>query len=282
MVAWDKREATRNGGRTMAVEREFTVSELAQLFGRNEETVRRWRIRGRNGVQLMIPSADDHPGRRGYLIPASAVRAFLEKNPTLTTVAIRRALEGEDIAPDDERSDPPTSAAAAAPWPASTYGAAAVPGIVSLAGGLAGVWERMRAHGGASSASAFTGHGGRPASTGVAASVDNLAPSAESHAAANAAPVSAAPDGHTSDIDQIVSDTAPGVDSEAPAVPQPAPGHTAAAPAMSPSSLRTGAVMRQLLREKLARRDELLLELQQVDEEISVLSAYSDTAPPAP
>ena len=37
---------------TRETEREFTVSELAELFGRNEETVRRWRIRGRNGVQL--------------------------------------------------------------------------------------------------------------------------------------------------------------------------------------------------------------------------------------
>ena len=259
----------------MSVEREFTVSELAQLFGRNEETVRRWRIRGRNGVQLMIPSADDHPGRRGYLIPASAVRAFLEKNPTLTTVAIRRALEGEDIVPDAEQPDPLTSAAAAAPWPASAYGAAATPGLVSLAGGLASVWERMRAHGGVSSAPAFTGHGGRPASTGSA-------PSTESPAAGEAAPVAQVPADPASDTDRSAPDATSGVDPEAPVAPQAVSYPAVDAAATPPSSSRTGAVMRQLLREKLARRDELLLELQQVDEEISVLSAYSDAAPPAP
>lgn len=45
-----------------------------------------------------------------------------------------------------------------------------------------------------------------------------------------------------------------------------------------PSSDRTSVVMRGILAEKLSRREELLLELEHVEEEIAVLTALSDDA----
>lgn len=75
--------------------REYTVIELAKLMGVNEETVRRWRIRGRNGVQLMVPSAGDRPGRKGYRISEDALRRFLSMNPSLITPELEDAL-GEE------------------------------------------------------------------------------------------------------------------------------------------------------------------------------------------
>lgn len=75
--------------------REYTVIELAKLMGVNEETVRRWRIRGRNGVQLMVPSAGDRPGRKGYRISEGALRRFLSMNPSLITPELEDAL-GEE------------------------------------------------------------------------------------------------------------------------------------------------------------------------------------------
>ena len=79
--------------------REFTVSEIAEKLDVNEETVRRWRIRGRNGVQLVVPSAGERPGRKGYRITEDALRRFLDKNPTLMTPAMRRALDGAEEPP---------------------------------------------------------------------------------------------------------------------------------------------------------------------------------------
>lgn len=74
--------------------REFTVADIAELLDVNEETVRRWRIRGRNGVQLMVPSAGERPGRKGYRITEEALRRFLDKNPSLMTPAMRGELDG--------------------------------------------------------------------------------------------------------------------------------------------------------------------------------------------
>lgn len=201
----------------MESEREFTISELAQLFGRNEETVRRWRIRGRNGVKLAIPSANDHPGRRGYLIPASAVRAFLEKNPTLTTVAIAQALAGGDAATEAEPSPESESGQRGAGALFSAPSAAAIPPLFGgIVGGIADVLARK--------------HMSVPATT----------------------PETAAPDTPNADSQET--------DNE------------------EPSSDRTSVVMRGLLAEKLSRREELLLELKHVEEEIAVLTTLSEDA----
>lgn len=79
--------------------REFTVAEIAELLGVNEETVRRWRIRGRNGVQLAVPSVGDRPGRKGYRITSEAVEHFLAMNPSLMTVAMQEALAQDGTSP---------------------------------------------------------------------------------------------------------------------------------------------------------------------------------------
>ena len=201
----------------METKREFTISELAQLFGRNEETVRRWRIRGRNGVKLAIPSANDHPGRRGYLIPASAVRAFLEKNPTLTTVAITQALADGDSATEDEPSPKSEADRPAAAAAFSAPSMAAVPPLFGgIVGGIADVLARK--------------HMNAPTTT----------------------PEAAAPDALNADSRET--------DDE------------------EPSSDRTSVVMRGILAEKLSRREELLLELKHVEEEIAVLTTLSEDA----
>lgn len=201
----------------MESEREFTISELAQLFGRNEETVRRWRIRGRNGVKLAIPSANDHPGRRGYLIPASAVRAFLEKNPTLTTVAIAQALADGDAATEAEPSPESESSQRGASALFSAPSAAAIPPLFGgIVGGIADVLARK--------------HMSAPETTTEATAPDT--PNADSQETDNE----------------------------------------------EPSSDRTSVVMRGLLAEKLSRREELLLELKHVEEEIAVLATLSEDA----
>lgn len=74
---------------------DYTVPDLARLLNVNEETVRRWRIRGRNGVRLEVPHADEFPGRKGYVVPASSVREFLAHNPSLMTDAMEASLEGQ-------------------------------------------------------------------------------------------------------------------------------------------------------------------------------------------
>lgn len=207
----------------METEREFTISELAQLFGRNEETVRRWRIRGRNGVKLAIPSANDHPGRRGYLIPASAVRAFLEKNPTLTTVAIAQALADGDSATEAEPSPKSESSQLGAGALFSAPSAVAIPPLFGgVMGGIADVLARKHMN--------------------ASATITKEAAIAEA----------AAPD--ASSIDSQETDNE------------------------EPSFDRTSVVMRGLLAEKLSRREELLLELKHVEEEIAVLTTLSEDA----
>lgn len=207
----------------METEREFTISELAQLFGRNEETVRRWRIRGRNGVKLAIPSANDHPGRRGYLIPASAVRAFLGKNPTLTTVAIAQALADGDSATEAEPSPKSEADRPAAAAAFSAPSMAAVPPLFGgIMGGIADVLARKHMN--------------------ASATITKEAAIAEA----------AAPDASSIDSQEMESE--------------------------EPSSDRTSVVMRGLLAEKLSRREELLLELEHVEEEIAVLTTLSEDA----
>lgn len=78
--------------------REFSIATIARLLEVSEESVRRWRIRGRNGVQLAVPTAGDRPGRKGYRVTEEALRGFLARNPSLMTQAMRAALSGEDEA----------------------------------------------------------------------------------------------------------------------------------------------------------------------------------------
>lgn len=75
--------------------REFSIATIARLLEVSEESVRRWRIRGRNGVQLAVPTAGDRPGRKGYRVTEEALRGFLARNPSLMTEAMRAALSGE-------------------------------------------------------------------------------------------------------------------------------------------------------------------------------------------
>ena len=119
--------------------REFTVAEIAELLGVNEETVRRWRIRGRNGVQLAVPSVGDRPGRKGYRITSDAVEHFLAMNPSLMTVAMQEALAQDGASPQTASQ----TGAAAAPGSAlgagvgSALGMTAVPAL-SMASPLLG------------------------------------------------------------------------------------------------------------------------------------------------
>ena len=75
--------------------REFSIATIARLLEVSEESVRRWRIRGRNGVQLAVPTVGDRPGRKGYRVTEEALRGFLARNPSLMTQAMRAALSGE-------------------------------------------------------------------------------------------------------------------------------------------------------------------------------------------
>lgn len=99
--------------------KEYTVAELARLLNVNEETVRRWRIRGRNGVRLEVPHADEFPGRKGYTVPAASIERFLVHNTGLMTEAMRASLAGED-APAASGSGRDTSAASGAFLKAAT------------------------------------------------------------------------------------------------------------------------------------------------------------------
>lgn len=110
--------------------REFTVAEIAELLDVNEETVRRWRIRGRNGVQLAVPSAGDRPGRKGYRITSGAVRHFLAMNPSLMTVAMQEALAQDGASPQTATSAVPQAGATPA------AGAAAIGAGVGTALGM--------------------------------------------------------------------------------------------------------------------------------------------------
>lgn len=85
----------------MADEKEYSFTELAQLLDVKEATVRRWRAHGRRGVQLAVSNEGEFPGRRGYLVPASSVREFLDRNPKLMTDAMRESLEEHEAAETD-------------------------------------------------------------------------------------------------------------------------------------------------------------------------------------
>lgn len=71
----------------------FSVRQLANLFGRSEQTIRRWKDKGINGVKLADgfgweenegPDGEDEGGRAGSLVfTVDAVREFVDANPSL-------------------------------------------------------------------------------------------------------------------------------------------------------------------------------------------------------
>lgn len=112
--------------------REFTVAEIAELLGVNEETVRRWRIRGRNGVQLAVPSVGDRPGRKGYRITSDAVEHFLAMNPSLMTVAMQEALAQDGTSPQTVPQAASQAGAAPALGASAGAGVGAALGMTAL------------------------------------------------------------------------------------------------------------------------------------------------------
>ena len=70
----------------------FSVEKLAELCKVDQETVRRWRNRGVNGVKL---EARQSVARRGaaLLFDDSAVKAFMEANPKYLTKELSDALD---------------------------------------------------------------------------------------------------------------------------------------------------------------------------------------------
>lgn len=70
----------------------YTVGELAVLLEVDEETVRRWRYRGRNGAYLECLVGQ---GKAGHRITAEALERFLEVNPGLMTEKLRNSLNAE-------------------------------------------------------------------------------------------------------------------------------------------------------------------------------------------
>lgn len=84
----------------------FTVGELAALMEVDEETVRRWRYRGRNGVFLECLVGQ---GKAGHRITAEALERFLEMNPGLMTEELKNSLTSETVSVQAEAE--PDSAA---------------------------------------------------------------------------------------------------------------------------------------------------------------------------
>ena len=67
----------------------YTISELAALLDVNEETIRRWRIRGRNGVHLECLIGI---GKQGHRVTSEALARFFEMNPGLCPPALAEEL----------------------------------------------------------------------------------------------------------------------------------------------------------------------------------------------
>ena len=67
----------------------YTISELAALLNVNEETIRRWRIRGRNGVRLECIVGI---GKQGHRVTSDALARFFDLNPGLCPPALAEEL----------------------------------------------------------------------------------------------------------------------------------------------------------------------------------------------
>ena len=72
----------------------FTVEKLASLCKVDQETVRRWRNRGVNGVKLQATTNEIQRGA-ALMLQDDAVRTFVQANPKYMTKELDRILNGD-------------------------------------------------------------------------------------------------------------------------------------------------------------------------------------------
>ena len=72
----------------------FTVEKLASLCKVDQETVRRWRNRGVNGVKLQATTNEIQRGA-ALMFQDDAVRTFVQANPKYMTKELDRILNGD-------------------------------------------------------------------------------------------------------------------------------------------------------------------------------------------
>ena len=72
----------------------FTVEKLASLCKVDQETIRRWRNRGLNGVKLQATTNEIQRGA-ALMFQDDAVRTFMQANPKYMTRELDRILNGD-------------------------------------------------------------------------------------------------------------------------------------------------------------------------------------------
>ena len=72
----------------------FTVEKLASLCKVHQETIRRWRNRGVNGVKLQATTNEIQRGA-ALMFQDDAVRTFMQANPKYMTKELDRILNGD-------------------------------------------------------------------------------------------------------------------------------------------------------------------------------------------
>lgn len=72
----------------------FTVGKLASLCKVDQETIRRWRNRGVNGVKLQATTNEIQRGA-ALMFQDDAVRTFMQANPKYMTRELDRILNGD-------------------------------------------------------------------------------------------------------------------------------------------------------------------------------------------
>lgn len=72
----------------------FTVGKLASLCKVDQETIRRWRNRGVNGVKLQATTNEIQRGA-ALMFQDDAVRTFMQANPKYMTKELDRILNGD-------------------------------------------------------------------------------------------------------------------------------------------------------------------------------------------
>lgn len=72
----------------------FTVGKLASLCKVDQETIRRWRNRGVNGVKLQATTNEIQRGA-ALMFQDDAVRTFVQANPKYMTKELDRILNGD-------------------------------------------------------------------------------------------------------------------------------------------------------------------------------------------